>query len=70
MSVCQEKTDLIGRVQRVLSELVELLQHQREAVTAGAENTVTAIDQQIELKFGEKERAMGALQLHEQEHGC
>jgi hypothetical protein len=34
------------------------------------ENLAHEIDLQIELKFGEKERAMGKLQQHREEHGC
>ena len=67
---CERKRDLIGHVQRTLSQLLELVHHQKEAVANGATNTVHSIDTQIELKIGEKERAMGALERHQQEHGC
>jgi len=29
-----------------------------------------ALDSELELKFGEKEHAFGALQQHTKEHGC
>ncbi len=73
MSTCAKKLELIGNVQRVMSELLDLMQRSRELVstvgTAG-ENTLRELDSQIELKFGEKERGMGALQHHQHEHGC
>ena len=31
---------------------------------------VRDIDRNIELKFGEKQRAIGALEVHQQDHGC
>lgn len=73
MPVCEQKTALIGHVQTVISEMVHLMQRSRELVdTIGtsAENTLMELDRQIEMKFGEKERAMGALQHHQREHGC
>ena len=53
-----------------MSQLLEMVHHQKEAVANGATNTVHSIDTQIELKIGEKERAMGALERHQQEQGC
>ena len=73
MPACPQKAALIGNVQQTKSQLVDLMQRSRELIdTVGtaAENTLRELDNQIELKFGEKERAMGALQHHQAEHGC
>lgn len=70
MSDCRRRSELTADVQRVLGELGDLMHRQRDAVGIAAENTVLALDKQIELKFGEKERAMGALEFHRREHSC
>lgn len=73
MPACRQKVELIEKVQQAMSELVELMQRSRElvhSVGTATENTLRELDKQIELKFGEKERAMGALEHHQHEHEC
>jgi len=73
VSACPQKIQLIERVQLVISEMVDLMQRSRSLVSAvgtSGEYTLRELDKQIELKFGEKERAMGALQHHQGEHQC
>jgi hypothetical protein len=61
---------LMEDVRETLSLLTELIQRQREAIGSAPENTILAIDREIENKLGEKERRMGALKQHRTEHGC
>jgi hypothetical protein len=58
------------RAQGILLHLAELMHREREAIATESENTLLAIDHEIELAVGEKERAMGALRQHRQDHGC
>lgn len=67
--MCPEKLRLMEEARRVLSLLAELMTKQRDVLDA-PEDRMIAIDQEIERRFGEKERAMGALQQHRREHGC
>lgn len=57
-------------VQRVLHNLSQLLAQEIEALPTGSESLILGIDREIDRTFGEKERAMGALQQHKREHGC
>jgi len=41
-----------------------------DALASRNHNSWKAIDQQIELEIGEKERCIGALNEHRREHGC
>ncbi len=70
MPVCPEHLRLMADAERILSELIDLMHRQREAISDQHTNTLLLIDQEIERKFSEKERAMGALQQHRREHGC
>lgn len=53
-----------------MSELIQLIQQEREAVSNGALVSVLAIDRRIERCFAEKDRAFSDLQQHIREHGC
>jgi len=70
MPACQRKTELLGSVHRVLSEVIELLERQNGALSAGGENSARAISALLDLKFGEQTRALEALHEHRQKHGC
>ena len=50
--------------------LSKLAHAEADAMRTGNESTWMEIDHQIELTIGEKERALGALKQHRQEHGC
>ncbi|HEY7387151.1 MAG TPA: hypothetical protein VH640_01495 [Bryobacteraceae bacterium] len=67
---CETKGKLLEAAQDTFSRLLDLIEHQREAVRNEAQNTVAAIDIEIERVFGEKERTLGALYQHTKEHGC
>ena len=64
------KSRLVSEVDTALSEMIALIELEREALHIGAPSTVAAIDEQIEKSFGRKERAIGALAHHREEHGC
>lgn len=47
-----------------------LIHEEREAMKSEGPNTIRAIDELLEKAFGRKERAIGALHQHREEHGC
>lgn len=67
---CAERDTLIDSTQECLLRLADLARHQAEALCNGSTNVVMAIDKQIEQTLGEKERSLGALLQHRQDHGC
>ena len=67
---CAEEERLIAVVQGHLREISRLTRATSQALTNGNENFAAALDMQLELEFGKKERAMGALHQHRKEHGC
>ena len=67
---CEEQQHLIEEVQRHLILISELSRAAAEAIGNRTENLVSALDKQIELEVGAKERALGALRQHRLEHGC
>jgi len=67
---CLKQQELIVEAQSCLAQLSELMRAAAAALENRHENLAHEIDLQIELKFGEKERAMGKLQQHREEHGC
>lgn len=48
----------------------ELTRSIADALTNGDEDSASELDKQVDLEFGRKERAMGALHEHRREHGC
>jgi hypothetical protein len=67
---CKRQEELAAEVQRHLQRLIELARAEKEAIALRAENMIMELDKQIEQTIGEKERSMGALNSHRQEHGC
>jgi hypothetical protein len=70
VAYCAIKAKLLEDVQGTFTELIQLMHRAKETVGIGAPATLASIDQLIELAFGRKERAMGALNQHTKEHGC
>jgi hypothetical protein len=60
----------MANVQEHLMQISKLTRAVSEALTNGHENFAAELDKQVELEFGRKERAMGALHQHRKEHGC
>jgi len=68
--MCPQQQRLIDEVQRHLLRIAELSRATAEAVAHRNENLVRELDKQVELAMGEKERALGALRQHRDDHGC
>ena len=67
---CTRQQELIEEAQRHLLNLSELMRAVSDAITNRNENTAAELDRQVDLEFGLKELAIGALQEHRKEHGC
>jgi hypothetical protein len=69
MPPCLTQQQLIAGVQEHLMQISNCrgpyLKRWRTGTKIAAE-----LDKQVDLEFGKKERAMGALQQHRKEHGC
>jgi hypothetical protein len=48
----------------------QLSSEQKAARLHGDPDRATELDRELDLVFGEKERAVGAWQEHTREHGC
>jgi hypothetical protein len=70
MSLCLKQQELIGRVQQHLCLIAELTRATADAVGSRNENLTRELDRQVEAEIGAKERALGALRQHREEHGC
>ena len=57
-------------VQGHLLRLSELARKEAGLIGARDEGEWMAVDREIELDLGEKERSLGALREHQKEHGC
>ena len=58
---CTQQQELINQVQEPLMRISELTRATGEALRNGNENFAAELDKQVDLEFGKKERAMGAL---------
>jgi hypothetical protein len=67
---CARQQQLMAEVQRHLVRLADLAHEEAEALKVNGSREWLAIDKEIEFELGEKERALGALKGHRQEHGC
>jgi hypothetical protein len=68
--VCLRQKELIENVQGHLQNISRLTHGIVEAIGTGSENLAAELDKQVDLEWGMKERAMGALHEHRREHGC
>jgi phage shock protein A len=67
---CPERQRLMGKVQQHLIRIAELSHAAADALANGNENLVREVDSLVEHELGAKERALGALRQHREEHGC
>ena len=67
---CPYQQKLIADVQEHLMQISKLSRAVAEALANRSENLAAELDKQLDLEYGEKERAMGALYQHRKEHGC
>lgn len=68
--VCNKQQELLGEVQRHLVHLSELAHAEAELVKSRRGDAGIVVDKEIEETMGRKERAIGALRQHREEHGC
>ena len=68
--ICPVRNQLTTRADQVLKTIATLLQAQIDALAVNDQDTLLKLDKELELAFGEKERAFGALRQHKSEHGC
>ena len=68
--VCAEHEKLTKQAHDHLKKLHELVEQQLGAFDSGENERFLKIDKEVELALGEKERRIGALRQHDEEHGC
>ena len=68
--VCHKRDELSKCAMEVLGHLNRLTLEQIDCLTANDQKRLLELDKQLEVLFGEKERAFGALREHSIEHGC
>jgi hypothetical protein len=67
---CEIHDHIASEAHRVLKKLHEITSRQIEAFDSGDRERFMKFDQELELMLGEKERTVGALRQHDEEHGC
>lgn len=68
---CEKHKELLAEATSILQKIHELSSRQTDVVESeGVSGRFLRHDKQLELLMGEKERAVGALREHDEEHGC
>jgi hypothetical protein len=67
---CPKNRELLTAVVQALDQMARLSAEQKAARLSGDTERATELDKQLDLMFGEKERAVGGWQEHTREHGC
>jgi hypothetical protein len=67
---CAEHFRLMEHAHEQLQKLNELTGKQLEIFDSGNHEQFMKIDREVEIALGEKERRIGALRQHDEEHGC
>lgn len=67
---CARRDELTEKSQKAIQKIIDISQRSRAALGLGDESLMRQLDQELEMTMGEKERALGALRQHQQEHGC
>lgn len=71
MKRCDKHEELLKHAQQVLQRIHELTAKQKVTITeSGVSERFLHMDSELELAMGEKERSVGALREHDEEHGC
>ena len=70
MQPCPVRKELVDSASEILSKIRELTAEQIKLLKAGDQAKLIALDKELEVIFGDKEKAFGALQQHTSEHGC
>ncbi len=67
---CPRNRDLLKQVVAKLDEITRLSKEQAQARLDEEPERAAELDRELDLVYGEKERAVGAWQGHVREHGC
>ena len=67
---CPVRLDLQAKANEILAKLVELTTAQLEAFRSQRHDEFMRLDKELELTVGAKERVVGAVRQHAQDHGC
>jgi hypothetical protein len=68
--MCPKKEELRREANQILDRVLSITKAQIEALQANDQAKLLSLDKDLELTFGSKERAFGALREHTKEHGC
>jgi Zn-finger domain-containing protein len=69
--MCEKRDELLATANAILEKLHTVTDRQREVVAIdGISPAFLHLDKELELLMGEKERVVGALREHDEEHGC
>ena len=70
-TTCEKHEELLVQAKSILNKIYETMEHQKAVLDAeGVSHRFLHYDRELELLMGEKERAVGALREHDEEHGC
>ena len=67
---CALRDLLTDEVQRSIQNIIDHSRKSLEALRRGDQEMMSRLDKELEMTLGEKERLLGALRQHQQEHGC
>lgn len=67
---CDKHDELLKNAQKVLEKIRDLTMKQVPCIVDGVSQRFLQMDRELELAMGEKERAVGALREHDEEHRC
>ena len=68
---CEKHEELLNEAKSILRQINELSGRQVDVIIReGVSEHFILRDKQLELLMGEKERAIGALRQHDEEHRC
>lgn len=70
MKRCPEYDRLSSQVEEMLQKLVDTVTLQLEIFRSKKPGEFMRVDKELELMVGEKERRIGALRQHADEHKC
>ena len=70
MPPCNIRKELAEAAQETLRQITKLTDEEIECIRKRDSARLLAVDKELELLFGEKERRFGALNQHTAEHGC
>jgi hypothetical protein len=68
--MCPEYQKLSSRVLEILQQIDETTARQVELFKSGSTQEFMRLDKELELLLGEKERRIGAMHQHAEEHKC